>query len=138
VSFLGYVTWQVRLISYVISGAIAGLAGALYALHNGYASPDMLGVTLSTQALLWVLLGGRGVLIGALVGAVLLNYVSFELNGALSTAWQIVLGLIIVVGATTLPRGVLSPFLSREPRRFSRYERSAAPPVAPSVLSEGT
>jgi branched-chain amino acid transport system permease protein len=138
VSFLGYATWKVRLISYVISGALAGLAGALYAVHNGYVSPDMLGVTLSTQVLLWVLLGGRGVLIGAIVGALLLNYVSFQLNGSLSTAWQIVLGLIIVVGATALPRGVLSPFLPKQSRRFSRYERRAQPPVAPSVVSEGT
>jgi branched-chain amino acid transport system permease protein len=138
VSFLGYATWQVRLISYVISGAIAGLAGALYALHNGYVSPDLLGVTLSTQALLWVLLGGRGILVGALVGAVGLNYASFELNGTFSTTWQIVLGLIIVVGATAMPRGVLSPLLPKGPARFSHYERREQSPAQPVVLSEGT
>jgi branched-chain amino acid transport system permease protein len=127
-SFLGYPTARFRLLAYTASGAIAGVAGGLYAFHEGFVSPSLLGVALSTQALLWVLLGGRGILIGAVVGALLLNYISFELSGFLSTAWQIVLGLIVVVGATVLPRGVLSPILPREAFVFGRRAATLVQP----------
>lgn len=123
---LGYPTARFRLVAYTASGGIAGLAGGLFAFHEGFVSPSLLGVTLSTQALLWVLLGGRGILIGAVVGALLLNYISFELSGFLSTAWQIVLGVIVVVGATVLPRGVLSPLLPREAFLFGRRTAAVA------------
>ena len=125
VTFIGYHTSWFRMAAYTLSGAIAGAAGGLYAFHEGYVGPDVLGVSLSTQALLWVLIGGRGKLLGALIGTIVMNYVSTQLSGAFQVVWQIILGLLLVVLLTALPGGLTGPFLRRRSSDFGR--RGEAP-----------
>jgi len=120
VTFLGYNTSRFRLAIYTLSGAIAGAGGALYAFHEGYVAPDVLGVNLSTQALLWVLIGGRGKLLGALVGTIAMNFISTQLSGAFQIVWQIILGLLLVVLLTTLPDGITGLLLRRKSSDFGQ------------------
>ena len=90
----------------MISGLFAGLAGALFVYLNGFVSPTSLSVAMSADALLMVLLGGAGTLIGPVIGAgslVLLENVVSAYTGR----WLLVLGIIFVLVRMTTPYGIL-------------------------------
>ncbi len=70
IAFFGYKVQHLKAIIFSLGGAIAGLAGSLYAFHEGFVWPNMLGVVISTQVVLYVLFGGSGTLIGAVIGTV--------------------------------------------------------------------
>ena len=70
IAFFGYKVQHLKAIIFSFAGAIAGLAGSLYAFHEGFVWPNMLGVVMSTQVVLYVLFGGSGTLIGAVIGAI--------------------------------------------------------------------
>ena len=78
------------LIVFSLAGAIAGLAGGLYTFHEGFVWPDMLGVTLSTQIVLYALLGGAGTLIGAVIGVLAIEIASFWLADSYPLIWPII------------------------------------------------
>jgi branched-chain amino acid transport system permease protein len=92
---LGYNTFSYKLFVYTLAGAMAGFAGALYAYFNFYVTPDLLGWILSGQALIMVIVGGVGTLLGPALGAaffiVVQNYVSFY-----TEYWALILGLIFI------------------------------------------
>jgi branched-chain amino acid transport system permease protein len=134
-SSLGYDTVRFRLFLYVLSGCIAGVAGGLYSFHEGYVSPDLLGVTFSTQVILWVLIGGRGTLIGALTGALVMNYVSLQLSGTFLVVWQIILGLLLVLIITLLPHGLTGLLIRSSTTDFGKYRGSAFVRSAPDRVS---
>jgi len=104
--FLGYRTPAVRLVAFALSAALAGFAGALYAPFNGFVSYDLLGLTLSTSAIVWVAIGGRGTVAGPLLGALLVNVLEPTLNRALPGYWQLVLGLVFIGVILLLPTGL--------------------------------
>ena len=85
-------------------GAIAGLAGSLYAFHEGFVWPNMLGVVMSTQVVLYVLFGGSGTLIGAVIGTVAIEAVSFWLSNSYQDIWPIILGVLLLPLAFARPR----------------------------------
>ena len=70
ISFFGYKVQLIKTIIFSLAGSIAGLAGGLYAFHEGFVWPNMLGVILSTQVVLYTLFGGVGTLIGAVIGVI--------------------------------------------------------------------
>jgi len=115
VDLLGYDVPGVKRRTYVLAGAIAGLAGGLFFVHEGIVSPSAVGVAASTLVLLWVVLGGRGTLIGPIVGAVLLSYLTASLSGTLLDTWLVVVGVILVVVILFFPAGIFG-FLTREGR----------------------
>ncbi|HEX5671940.1 MAG TPA: branched-chain amino acid ABC transporter permease, partial [Acidimicrobiia bacterium] len=95
VELLGYDVPRVKRWTFVLSGSIAGLAGSLFYLHEGIVSPAAVGVGSSTLVLLWVVLGGKGTLIGPIVGAVALPYLTARLSGTLLDTWLVVVGVIL-------------------------------------------
>jgi branched-chain amino acid transport system permease protein len=103
---LGYHTWMYKYITFIISGLFAGLSGGLLVYLNRFVSPDVLRISLSAEALLMVLLGGSGTLIGPVIGAasvVLLgNIVSSYME-----RWVLILGIIYVVVVMFTPKGIL-------------------------------
>lgn len=113
VELLGYDVARVKRWTFVLSGAIAGLAGSLFYLHEGIVSPAAVGVGSSTLVLLWVVLGGRGTLLGPIVGAVVLSYLTARLSGTLLDTWLVVVGVILVVVIVLIPAGIFG-FLNRE------------------------
>ena len=113
VELLGYDVPRIKRWTLVLSGAIAGLAGSLFYLHEGIVSPAAVGVGSSTLVLLWVVLGGKGTLIGPTVGAVALPYLTARLSGTLLDTWLVVVGVILVVVILFLPAGIFG-FLNRE------------------------
>ena len=116
VALLGYDVAAVKRRVLVISGAIAGVAGALFYVHDGIVSPAAVGVELSTLVLLWVALGGRGTLIGPVVGAVGLSYLNSRLSGTFLDTWLLIVGVVLVAVITLFPAGLFG-FLHRPPSR---------------------
>jgi len=111
VSFVGANVRSVRLFAFVIAGALAGLAGALFAFYNRIASPEMLHWAFSGKAVLMTILGGAGVFLGPAVGAAIF-FVLEHFITAYTTNWMIFLGLILVVLVLLFPKGVLGSVLS--------------------------
>ncbi|MEF8824975.1 MAG: branched-chain amino acid ABC transporter permease [Halapricum sp.] len=103
---LGYEVARYRTAAFGLSGALAGFAGALYALHSGFVSPPLLGFELSTAVLIWVLVGGRGTLSGPVAGAVSLTVFENLLSGVFVFWWTFVLGLTLVVVVVAAPGGL--------------------------------
>lgn len=113
IDLLGYDVPAVKRRAFVLSAAIAALAGAVYYVHEGIVSPSAVGVSASTLVLLWVVLGGRGTLIGPIVGAILLPYLTATLSGSLLDTWLVVVGIILVGVILVMPSGIFG-FLDRE------------------------
>ena len=115
VDLLGYDVPGIKRRAFVLSAAIAALAGAVFYVHEGIVSPGAVGVRASTLVLLWVVLGGRGTLIGPIAGAVLLSYLTATLSGSLLDTWLVIVGIILVVVIVALPSGLVG-LVSRERR----------------------
>ena len=108
----GFTTYPYKLAAFVISGAIAGLAGFLFAVKDGYVNPEMLSWHLSGAVLIMIILGGLGHLRGALIGAfafALLQefFKSDAIFGAFAKHWHLGLGLSIIASVALLPRGLV-------------------------------
>jgi len=127
---LGYNTWLHKYVAFIIAGAVGGLAGVLWAHTNGLVSPDTALLTTSVDALLMVVLGGAGTLIGSAIGSA----VVFGLREYLSTLvpwWQYVLGGVYVLTILYLPMGLMG--LPERIRQWRALQsNSAAQRLAPA------
>ena len=105
--FLGYPVESFKLWLFVFSAVIAGLAGALYVPQVGIINPSEFGPINSIEAVIWVAVGGRGTLYGAIAGAILVNYAKTYLTGAFPEVWLYALGALFVLVTVFLPRGII-------------------------------
>jgi urea transport system permease protein len=105
--FLGYPVESFKLWLFVFSGIIAGIAGALYVPQVGIINPGEFAPINSIEAVIWVAVGGRGTLYGAIAGAVVVNYAKTYLTGAFPEVWLYALGALFVVVTLFLPRGIV-------------------------------
>jgi len=113
VETVGLAPFKLRLIAFVISGAITGLAGALFADLNRFVSPTMLSWHTSGEIMIFVILGGVGRLYGPVVGAAV--YILLEhLLGGISEYWQIFLGLLLLGMVLFARGGLIGALLGRE------------------------
>ena len=108
----GFATYPYKLAAFTLSGAIAGLAGFLYAVKDGYVNPELMSWHLSGSVLIMVILGGIGHLRGALIGAfayVLLQefFKSEAIFGGFARHWHLGMGLTIIASVALLPRGLV-------------------------------
>jgi urea transport system permease protein len=129
--FLGYPVETYKLWLFVISAIIAGIAGALYVPQVGIINPSEFAPINSIEAVIWVAVGGRGTLYGAVAGAVLVNYLKTYLTGAFPEIWLFVLGAVFVLVTLFLPHGIIG-FLSARLRR----EGASAGPAGRSEVAE--
>ena len=104
--FLGYRVESYKLWLFVVSAIIAGVAGALYVPQVGIINPGEFAPINSIEAVIWVAVGGRGTLIGAAAGAVLVNYAKTYFTGALPEVWLYALGGMFVLVTLFLPHGL--------------------------------
>jgi len=106
--FLGYRVESYRVLVFTLSGCMAGVAGALYVPQVGIINPSEFAPANSIEAVIWVAVGGRGTLTGAVVGAVLVNYAkTFFTSGILAPYWLFMLGALFVAVTLLLPRGIV-------------------------------
>jgi branched-chain amino acid transport system permease protein len=102
---LGFPTFRFKLASFVVAGAIAGLAGYLDAAQFGVVNPDLFGWRLSGIVLMMVILGGMGTLYGPILGAFALVLLQ-DLFADLTRHWLLPMGLFIIVAVLALPGGI--------------------------------
>lgn len=105
--FVGYNVNRYKLLSFVISGVVAGLSGALYSLYVSYASAEFFSWLISAEAVVWTLFGGAGTLYGALIGTGTLLYLREYLSGQWAFTYPIILGAIIIVVVMFAPLGLV-------------------------------
>jgi urea transport system permease protein len=105
--FIGYRVESYKLWVFVFSAVLAGIAGALYVPQIGIINPGEFSPTNSIEIVIWVAIGGRGTLYGAVVGAVLVNYAKTYFTAALPSMWLYALGALFVLVPLFLPRGVV-------------------------------
>ncbi|MDP9053558.1 MAG: urea ABC transporter permease subunit UrtC, partial [Acidobacteriota bacterium] len=105
VRFIGYPVEAFKLWLFVFSGVLGGIAGALYVPQVGIINPSEFAPINSIEAVVWVAVGGRGTLFGAVAGAVMVNYAKTYLTGAFPEIWLFALGALFVLVTLFLPRG---------------------------------
>jgi urea transport system permease protein len=138
VRFLGYRPEYYKLFLFTVSACLAGVAGALYVPQVGIINPGEFAPAASIEIVIWVAIGGRGSLYGAVLGAILVNYGKSYFTGAMPDAWLFVLGGLFVAVTLFLPRGIVGtlpafPFAAR--RRKERLK--LAPGQAAGGATDG-
>jgi urea transport system permease protein len=123
--FLGYKVEHYKLFVFVVSACLAGVAGALYVPQVGIINPGEFSPANSIEIVIAVAVGGRGTLIGAVIGAILVNYAKTWFTGALPELWLFALGGLFIAVTLFLPRGILGLAIDSWKRL-----RPAAQPVA--------
>ena len=124
--FLGHDTVRAKLLVWTVSAMLAGVAGALYVPQVGIINPSEFAPGNSIEVAIWVAVGGRGTLIGPILGAGLVNAGKTWFTGAVPELWLFVLGGLFILVTLLLPKGVVGLFRRRAPR-------PVADPVIPEV-----
>jgi urea transport system permease protein len=115
--FTGYNPTAYKTLVFAVAGALAGISGALYTVQSGIVSPQYMAVPFSIEMVIWVAVGGRGTLIGALLGAVLINYAKSLVSEALPETWLFIQGGLFLLVVTALPDGLVGWWRSGGPGR---------------------
>ncbi|TNC81273.1 MAG: urea ABC transporter permease subunit UrtC [Oleiphilus sp.] len=114
--FIGYKVENVKLWVFTFSAMLAGIAGALYVPQVGIINPNEFSPLNSIEMVVWVALGGRATLYGAVVGAIVVNYAKTYFTGALPEVWLFALGGLFVVTTIFLPKGIAGLLKKKEAR----------------------
>ena len=116
--FTGYNTTVYKTLVYAVAAAMAGVSGALYTVQSGIVSPQYMAVPFSIEMVIWVAVGGRGTLIGAVLGAVLINYAKSLVSEALPETWLFIQGGLFLLVVTALPDGLVGWWRGGGPGRI--------------------
>lgn len=107
VRFLGYDPTEFKVLVFAVSGALAGIAGAMYTLQSGSVSPRAMDVAFSIEMVIWVAIGGRASLVGAVVGALLVNFARSFFSENFAEIWLFFQGALFLLVVTVLPDGIV-------------------------------
>ena len=125
--FLGYRVEHYKLVVFTFSAMMAGIAGALYVPQVGIINPSEFAPTNSIEAVIWVAVGGRGTLVGAAIGAIVVNYLkTIFTTGWLAAYWLFALGGLFVLVTLAMPRGILGAWEDAQGRFFKARPKPAA------------
>jgi branched-chain amino acid transport system permease protein len=105
-AYLGLNTKRIQILLMTVLAGVAGLAGFLFAHASGVVAPENTGFLFGTELVIWVALGGRGTLLGPVLGSLAIDYCSASLSGDLPFMWQLLLGTAFVVIIIVLPEGM--------------------------------
>ncbi|QUS41441.1 urea ABC transporter permease subunit UrtC [Tardiphaga alba] len=124
--FLGYRVESYKLFVFTLSACMAGVAGALYVPQVGIINPGEFAPGNSIEAVIWVAVGGRGTLVGAALGAVVVNYAkTFFTSGALAPYWLFMLGALFILVTLLLPKGIIGTIHAWQEGRKARDAANA-------------
>ena len=116
--FTGYNPTAYKTVVFAVAGALAGISGALYTVQSGIVSPQFMAVPFSIEMVIWVAVGGRGTLIGAILGAVLINYAKSLISEQLPETWLFIQGGLFLLVVTALPDGLVGWWRKGGPGRL--------------------
>ncbi|NER79834.1 MAG: urea ABC transporter permease subunit UrtC [Leptolyngbya sp. SIO1D8] len=117
VRFSGYDPTGFKVLVFAVSGAIAGIAGALYTVQSGIVSPQYMDIAFSIEMVIWVAVGGRATLVGAILGAVLVNWARALLSENFPEVWLFFQGALFLLVVTALPDGIVGWLRQRAPQQ---------------------
>ena len=116
--FAGYNPTLFKTLVFAIAGGLAGIGGALYTVQSGIVSPQFMTVPFSIEMVIWVAVGGRGTLVGAILGAVAINYAKSLVSEAMPQSWLFIQGGLFILVVTALPEGVIGWVQGDGPRNL--------------------
>ena len=134
-SYLGIDTARVRIGLLVVAGVVAALAGFGYVGFGAVAAPENAGFVFGTQLVVMVALGGRGSLIGAVVGAVVIEVASAYLSSSFPFVWELIVGVAFVVVIVVLPGGLFGGLRDRRQRDSPPHRAAPARASSPVTLA---
>lgn len=117
VSFVGYNTVSFKVFLFTFSAILAGIAGALYVPQVGIINPGEFSPINSIEIVIWVAIGGRGTLYGAIVGALVVSFAKSKLTGLMPEAWLFALGGLFVLVTLFMPKGIVGLINNPEARQ---------------------
>jgi urea transport system permease protein len=136
--FLGYRVEHHKLLVFTLSAMMAGVAGALYVPQIGIINPSEFSPTNSIEAVVWVALGGRGTLVGAALGAVVVNYLkTIFTTGWLAAYWLFALGGLFVLVTLAMPKGLIGVWDDVHTRLKNRRAQKPGAVSPPHNASDG-
>jgi urea transport system permease protein len=136
--FIGYRVEYYKLFVFTLSAVMAGIAGALYVPQVGIINPSEFAPANSIEIVIWVAVGGRGTLHGAILGALLVNYAKSYLTGAIPEVWLFALGGLFIFVTLFLPKGIVG-LVSKGSQRWREHRQSAEDlPVAAEARGGAT
>ncbi len=128
--FVGYKVESYKLWLFIFSAMLAGIAGALYVPQVGIINPGEFAPLNSIEVVIWVAVGGRGTLYGAVFGAILVNYAKTYFTAALPEVWLFALGAMFVLVTLFLPAGIVGLLKRRRKRPPPEADTPAEPAEA--------
>jgi len=131
--FLGYRPERYKLLVFVLSAVMAGIGGALYVPQVGIINPSEFAPANSIEAVIWVAVGGRGTLSGAILGALLVNLAKTYFTGAFPELWLYALGGLFIFVTLFMPQGIVGLLRWRRPARSPAAVSAEAEVVGPEV-----
>lgn len=124
--FIGYRVESYKLWIFVFSAMLAGLAGALYVPQVGIINPGEFSPLNSIELVVWVAVGGRGTLYGAVAGAFLVNYAKTYFTGVLPELWLFALGTLFIIVTVLLPKGLVGLIARRKSAKQQEVKHAPA------------
>lgn len=104
--FAGFNPVPFKTIVFLVAGGLCGISGALYTVQSGIVSPQYMSISFSIEMVIWVAVGGRGTLVGPIIGATLVNYLRSLVSEALPEAWLFVQGALFIFVVVLMPDGI--------------------------------
>ncbi len=126
-AYLGLNSKRIQIWLTTVLAGVAGLAGFLFAHASGVVAPENAGFLFGTELVIWVALGGRGTLLGPVLGTIAIDYASASLSGNLPFLWQLLLGAAFVVTIILLPSGLAGAARRAFTEILGRGTQSAVP-----------
>lgn len=120
--FCGYNPTAYKAFVFGLAAVFAAVAGALYVPQNGIIAPAMLGVVPSIEMVIWVALGGRGTLIGAILGTLIVNYTKYYLSNAYPDFWLYFLGSLFLLVVLAFPQGIVGSLPRFERKKTQKVQ----------------
>lgn len=128
--FSGYNVSSYKTFIYVLSAAVAGIAGAVFVNFNGSITPSQMTIAYSITMVIWVAIGGRGTIIGAVIGAFLINLCEYNLSsGSMVEIWQYIIGAVFCITILFFKGGIVGIVRDQIPALISRMKNKNAATV---------
>ncbi len=134
--FVGYNPVKIKIIVFAIAAGLAGLGGVLFFPQGGIISPAAMGIVPSIEIVIWVAVGGRGTLIGAVLGALVVNEGKSFISSQSPDAWQLVMGALFVGVVLFFPAGIAGSIQIYAARLWSKLHENSVNRTAGSQAAE--
>ena len=125
--FSGYRVSNYKTFVYVLSAVLAGIAGAIFVNFNGSITPSQMTISYSITMVIWVAIGGRGTIIGAVLGAFIINLCEYEYSsGAMIEVWQYIIGAVFCITIIFFKGGLMGIIKEQIPALLQKKQKKEA------------